>query len=436
MTNRVLAQPVAERPGLAGFAARYRAVRALSRDLSAPLSAEDQAVQTMPDVSPTKWHLAHTTWFFETFLLRPFEPGYAEFHPAFNYLFNSYYEGVGPRHPRPERGFLTRPSLNEVLAYRNHVDEAMARLFERDLGSRTEEAAGLVALGLNHEQQHQELIVTDIKHVLSCNPMAPAYLRAPNEQSAPDAPPLRFVEVAGGIRRIGHRGPDFAFDNEGPAHEALLQDFRLASRPVTNREFLPFVEDGGYRQPLLWLSDGWAAVQERGWTAPLYWRKGEDGRWWRFTLHGLLPLDLESPVAHVSLYEAAAFAEWAGKRLPTEAEWEEAARGHPVAGRFLAEVPREPAPAPAQSGSAPVAGLSQLYGDVWEWTRSSYGPYPGFRPAAGAVGEYNGKFMCGQMVLRGGSCATPAGHVRPTYRNFFPPDARWQFSGLRLADDA
>jgi ergothioneine biosynthesis protein EgtB len=381
----------------------------------------------MPDVSPTKWHLAHTTWFFETFLLRAQDSGYAEFHPAFNYLFNSYYEGVGPRHPRPERGFLTRPSVEEILAYREHVDTAMARLLDRDLA---DDVAALVELGLNHEQQHQELIVTDIKHVLSCNPLFPAYSPPPKAERTDHAPPLRFLGFEGGIRRIGHAGSDFAFDNEGPPHDVLLRDFRLASRPVTNREYLAFVEDGGYGQPLLWLSDGWAAVQARGWTAPLYWRRGEDGEWQRFTLHGLLPLDLDAPVAHVSLYEAAAFAEWSGKRLPTEAEWEVAARDKPVAGRFLSDAPREPAPASAQPG------LSQMYGDVWEWTRSSYEPYPGFRPAAGAVGEYNGKFMCGQMVLHGGSCATPEGHVRPSYRNFFPPDARWQFSGIRLAEDS
>jgi ergothioneine biosynthesis protein EgtB len=425
--------PPAAAPDTDALRQRYAAVRMLSCALAAPLSAEDQTVQTMPDVSPTKWHLAHTTWFFETFVLHAYDSGYTDYHPDFNYLFNSYYEAVGPRHPRVERGFLTRPPLETVLAYRDHVDAAMLRLLDRDLPA---EATGLVALGLHHEQQHQELIVTDIKHVLSCNPLSPAYVPAPAGARHP-AGPLRFVGFAGSVLPIGRDGPgpafdDFAFDNEGPVHDAVVRDFGLASRPVTNREFANFIEDGGYARPLHWLSDGWATVQARGWQAPLYWRRGEDGHWWHFTVHGLRPLDPDAPVSHVSLYEAAAYAEWAGKRLPTEEEWEVAAREQPVAGHFLDGVAQEPcAASPVRNAGAPV----QLFGDVWEWTRSAYGPYPGFRPAAGAVGEYNGKFMCGQMVLRGGSCATPAGHVRPTYRNFFPPDARWQFSGLRLAED-
>ncbi len=387
----------------------------------------------MPDVSPTKWHLAHTTWFFETFVLQQFCEGYAVFHPGYGYLFNSYYEAVGPRHPRPERGLVTRPTVAEVHAYREHVDGSMQALIEKAEAPLWSEIAPRVELGLNHEQQHQELILTDIKHVFSCNPLRPAY--APGRPFAPrPAPALQWFTYQGGLFQIGHEGPGFAFDNEGPRHEVVLRTFRLSSRPVTNGEFLEFVEDGGYQNPQHWLSDGWATVRERGWRAPLYWQKVDDD-WQIMTLAGMYPLERGVPVCHVSYYEAAAFAAWAGKRLATEAEWEVAARGlDDASGRaanFLDSGHLHPVPA-SDSETGPV----QMFGDVWEWTQSPYTPYPGYRPLPGAVGEYNGKFMCNQLVLRGGSCATPPGHVRATYRNFFPPDARWQFSGFRLAEDA
>jgi ergothioneine biosynthesis protein EgtB len=369
----------------------------LSERLSAPLSAEDRAVQSMPDTSPTKWHLAHTTWFFETVILSQYAPGYVPFDPAFAYLFNSYYEGLGPRHPRPQRGLLTRPSTEEVMAYRAHVDTAMQRL----IAGCTNEIARLVTLGLHHEQQHQELILTDIKHAFFANPLMPAYAPA-KPRAAQAAGELSWKTHPGGIVGIGHQIHGFAFDNEGPAHEVLLRPFRIASRPVTCGEYFAFMEDGGYRRAEFWLSDGWAMSQAQGWDAPLYWIS-DAGAWSVFTLGGIKPLDADEPVAHVSFFEAAAYAAWAGARLPTEFEWEAA---HPDA-----------------------------TGAVWEWTRSSYDPYPGFRPFDGALAEYNGKFMSGQMVLRGGSCATPPGHIRATYRNFFPPSARWQFSGIRLAGD-
>jgi ergothioneine biosynthesis protein EgtB len=412
---------------------RYRAVRATSLALAAPLSAEDQQVQSMPDVSPTKWHLAHVTWFFETFLLAPHADGYRAFHPRYGYLFNSYYEAVGPRHERPRRGLLTRPGLDEIHAYRGHVDDAMAELIAGAPTRAWPDIAALTELGLNHEQQHQELLLTDIKHVLGCNPLRPAYredLAAPG----PAAPPQVWLEVAGGLHEIGHDGDGFAFDNEGPAHKVHLEDFRLAARPVGNGEYLAFIEDGGYRTAAHWLSDGWATVNAEGWEAPLYWRRVE-GAWREFTLGGERPLDPAAPVAHLSFYEAAAYAAWAGKRLPTEAEWEVAARAFAVdpddpRANLMAAGLYQPRAAEGSGAARP----RQMIGDVWEWTASAYGPYPGFRPGAGAIGEYNGKFMCNQMVLRGGSCATPPGHLRLTYRNFFYPHQRWQFTGLRLAD--
>ncbi|MEE9139425.1 MAG: ergothioneine biosynthesis protein EgtB [Alphaproteobacteria bacterium] len=414
-------------------AARYSEVRRLSQELAEPLAPEDQVVQSMPDVSPTKWHLAHTAWFFETFLLEPFAEGYEVFHPGYGYLFNSYYEAVGPRHPRPERGLVTRPTTGEVRAYRDHVDEHMLRLIEKADPALWFRIASLIELGLNHEQQHQELILTDIKHVFSRNPLRPAY--SPGRPFEPKAaPPLEWFDYEGGVIEIGHDGPGFAFDNEGPRHEVVLRPFRLSSRLVTNGEFLDFIEDGGYENPEHWLFDGWAMVQQRGWRAPLYWEK-VDGEWRIMTLAGVYPLERGVPVCHASYFEAAAYAAWAGKRLPTEADWEVAARGledaGPGAGNFLDSGRLHPVPA-RETGTGPA----QMFGDAWEWTQSAYGPYPGYRPAAGAVGEYNGKFMCNQLVLRGGSCATPPGHLRATYRNFFPPDARWQFSGFRLAEDA
>jgi ergothioneine biosynthesis protein EgtB len=412
------------------LAARFRQVRAASERLAAPLSPEDQQVQSMPDASPTKWHLAHTTWFFETFVLAPNVPGFRPFHPGYGYLFNSYYEAAGPRHPRPQRGLVTRPSCAEVRAYRAATDERVLAALHAGLAPA---ALDVVELGLAHEEQHQELLVTDVKHLLAQSPLRPSYREnAAPRSGAPGlaAPALRFVEHPGGVREIGHAGAGFAFDNEGPRHPVLVPPFAIASRVATCGEWLAFVDDGGYRRPELWLSDGWAAVQARGWDAPLYWEREPD-RWSVFTLGGRRELDPAEPVAHVSLYEADAFARWSGARLPTEEEWEVAVTAAPAPpGRFADDPALHPAPA---KGPAQVA---QLLGDVWEWTRSAYTPYRGYQPTAGALGEYNGKFMCSQLVLRGGSCATPPGHVRPTYRNFFYPDARWQFSGVRLARDA
>ena len=374
----------------------YRAVRAHTEALAQPLSAEDCTIQSMPDASPVKWHLGHTSWFFETLILAE-EPQYEPFDSRFGYLFNSYYEGLGPRHPRPKRGLITRPSLDEVMAYRRHVDAAMESLLLR-----RRDMARQIELGLNHEQQHQELILTDIKHAFFSNPLLPAY----RKDSPPAKSPSRsdWLDHAGGLTEIGDDDKSFAFDNERPRHQRLLQPFRIAAAPVSNGDYLKFIEDGGYRRAEFWLSDGWAVAQNEGWDAPLYWLCDNDGSRSVFTLSGVTPLDPHAPVEHVSFFEAAAFAQWAGKRLATEFEWE-----------------------------AMAAKLS--HGEVWEWTRSSYDPYPGFKPFDGAAAEYNGKFMVGQLVLRGGSVATPPGHVRSTYRNFFPASARWQFSGIRLAED-
>ena len=428
------ARLAAGRP-ISGPIHRYRAVRQATLALTRGLTREDMLAQSMPDASPTKWHLAHTTWFWETFLLAPNLAGYKLFDPRFGYLFNSYYEALGPRQPRPERGLLTRPSLDDVIAYRAHVDEAMGRLLGAQTGEGGADAyADLIDLGLAHEEQHQELILMDILHLFAQSPLAPAY--APPKAAAaarnPDA--LAFVRFEGGLVEIGHVAADgFAFDNETPRHRAWLEPFELADRLVTNAEWLEFIQDGGYRRPELWLSEGWARAREEGWTAPQYWQQGPDG-WSAMSLHGLRPLDPTAPVAHVSFYEAEAYAAWAGARLPTEAEWEHAAQGVPIAGNFLGSGRLAPAAAPPAPPGA-EAGLRQMFGDLWEWTRSAYSPYPGFRPASGAVGEYNGKFMAGQMVLRGGACVTPAGHVRASYRNFFYPQQRWMFSGVRLARD-
>jgi ergothioneine biosynthesis protein EgtB len=407
---------------------RFLAVRRYSEALAAPLTPEDQAIQSMPDVSPTKWHLAHVTWFFETFLLRRFDLRYHEFDPKFAYLFNSYYEAVGPRHPRPQRGLLSRPGVECIAAYRDYVSQAMGQLIERLGDDDWAEAAPLIELGLNHEQQHQELILMDIKHVFSMNPLLPAYLPArPHAFTTPA--PAGWVDFPGGLDEIGHDGAGFAFDNEGPRHKVWLDPFRLATRPVTCGEFAEFIADGGYRRAEFWLSDAWATVRQEGWEAPLYWL-GHDGDWTVFTLRGEQALQAGEPVVHVSFYEADAYAKWAGKRLPTEAEWEIASRDLPLAGNLGGRGLHYPAP---DDGVGP--GLRQMIGDVWEWTATPYVPYPGFRAAAGAVGEYNGKFMSSQMVLRGGAAVTPEGHIRATYRNFFPPAARWAFSGLRLAED-
>lgn len=410
------------------LAADYLDVRRTSLRIAEPLSPEDCGAQSMEDVSPAKWHLAHTSWFYEQFLLQPHLPGYRVFHDRYSYLFNSYYEAVGARQARPERGLLTRPGLDEVLRYRTHVDGHVTRLLESSRGRH--DLRPVLLLGLNHEQQHQELMLTDIKHVLSRNPLEPSYrpdLVTPEGRTAPATAPA-WLHVDGGLREVG-AGPDarFHFDNEGPRHRAWIPPFQLATRLVTNGEYLEFIRDGGYADARHWLSDGLATSQREGWRQPLYWSEALDSE---FTLGGRRELRPDAPVCHLSFYEAQAFAHWAGARLPTEAEWEIVATGLPVRGNFAASDALHPMPATAPDLPA------QMFGDVWEWTASAYSPYPGFRAADGAIGEYNGKFMCNQIVLRGGSCATPEHHVRPTYRNFFPPHARWQFTGLRLAKDA
>jgi conserved hypothetical protein TIGR03440 len=413
----------------------YLATRETTESLASPLAPEDQVVQAMPDASPTKWHLAHTTWFFETFLLQPFLPGYAVCNPAYGYLFNSYYEAVGERHPRAERGLLSRPTVAEVLYYRAEVDTAMGDLIAGAEADGNGPVSALVRLGIHHEQQHQELILTDILNLFARNPLRPTYRphRASHITRPVAPPPLTWVEFPGGVARIGHDGTGFAFDNESPRHEVLLRPFRLASRPVSNREWRAFIDDGGYRQPHLWLADGWATATNERWQAPLYWERSGDGRWRQMTLHGLQDLDDDAPVCHVSFYEADAYARWAGKRLPSEAEWEVAASTVAPVGNMLRTGALQPLPPHApEPGASP---LVQMFGDVWEWTGSPYSPYPGFRPASGAVGEYNGKFMCNQLVVRGGSCFTPDEHIRATYRNFFYPHQRWQMLGVRLAED-
>jgi len=381
---------------------RFITVRAVTEALAANLTAEDQCVQSMPDASPAKWHRAHTTWFFEQFVLAPHVPGYEAFDPAFSFLFNSYYEAVGPRHPRPARGLLTRPSADDVTRYRRHVDEAVAEVIQR----LPPQIGAIVELGLHHEQQHQELLVTDMLHAFAAHPLCPAI--APAWQDPVGAPGgTTFIVQSGGLHTIGHQGAGFCFDNETPRHQVHLQPYAIASRLVRNRDWLDFIQDKGYQSASLWMSDGWAAVQQDGWTAPLHWRD-VDGAWFQAGPGGLTALDADAPVRHVSWYEADAFARWSNARLPSECEWEAASS--------------DPA-------------MLEATGHVWQWTESAYRPYPGYRPAAGAIGEYNGKFMINQMVLRGGSLATPDGHTRATYRNFFHPDKRWQFSGLRLARD-
>ncbi|MGV3655731.1 MAG: ergothioneine biosynthesis protein EgtB [Noviherbaspirillum sp.] len=400
--------------------ARYDLVRRRTVTLCGTLSEEDCCVQSMPDASPAKWHMAHTTWFFETFILERFEPGFIPHHPAFRMLFNSYYNGIGDRHARAQRGMLTRPSLDQVLAYRHAVDSRIGRLLR---GPLPPELAELLELGLQHEQQHQELILTDIKHLLSLNPLQPAFCEAAPAPAGPVAP-LSWKAHAGGVVTLGHAGGGFCFDNELPRHRQFLEPFALASRLVTNGEFLDFVLAGGYRDPALWLSEGWDWVAGNRLAHPLYWRR-EGDQWLEFTLHGPVPLELARPATHLSYFEADAYARWAGARLPTEAEWEHAA------GEAADDAPRGLLP---QSGQdAPGQRLAGLFGTCWQWTSSSYAPYPGYAPAAGAIGEYNGKFMVNQYVLRGSSCATPVGHARPSYRNFFPATARWQFTGIRLA---
>jgi ergothioneine biosynthesis protein EgtB len=412
----------------ADFVEQYQRVRRFTEQLCEPLATEDYVIQSMPDVSPTKWHIAHVTWFWETFLLFPALPGYQSLHPQYAYLFNSYYNTLGQRHCRPKRGLISRPTVKETYAYRRYVDEHVLDLVEQLDEGRLTELSPIMTLGLHHEQQHQELMLADIKHVFSCNPFSPAYVeRAPTRSAS--VPPVGWVSFPEGLHWIGHEGEGFAFDNEGPRHQQFVQAFQLASRLVTNGEYLAFMEDGGYENPLLWLSEGWATVQAEEWQAPLYWEQ-RDGRWWMMTLSGLREVDPAEPVCHVSYFEADAYARWADARLPTEAEWEVAARDVPVEGTFVESALYHPAPLDAASARGKLA---QMYGDVWQWTQSSYAPYPNFKPGPGAVGEYNGKFMCNQYVLRGGSCATSLSHTRSTYRNFFPANAQWQFMGIRLA---
>jgi ergothioneine biosynthesis protein EgtB len=410
--------------------ASYLQIRQATERLCAPLAAEDYVIQGMPDVSPPKWHLAHTTWFFENFVLLPFANHYAPFDARFSYLFNSYYQTVGACFPRANRGLLARPSVDEIVGYRRSVDDAMSSLLLEEARPNWDEIVSRTRLGLNHEQQHQELLLTDIKYNFALNPLRPIYgPEAPNE--ARGAPKLRWLDIEGGLRQIGADGSEFAFDNETPRHKVYFGDFRIASRLVTNGEYLEFLNAGGYRRPELWLSDGWTAARARNWGAPLYWEQ-IDGQWWQMTLTGFGPLNLSEPVCHVSFYEADAYARWLGRRLPSEAEWECAAADLPVAGNLRESGRLHPCEAPDGGEDA----LTQCFGDVWEWTQSSYAAYPGFKPLQGSLGEYNGKFMCNQQVLRGGSCVTPSDHVRATYRNFFYPADRWQFTGIRLAEDA
>ncbi len=403
---------------------RFFRIRSQTDALIASLLAEDMVIQSMPDVSPTKWHLAHTSWFFETFILIP-HANQAPFNTAYNYLFNSYYEGAGPRYARAQRGLLVRPTVAEVKAYRAWVTEAMGRFVASLSDDGWAAVAYIFELGLHHEQQHQELILMDIKHVYAMTPLLPTYADlTPSPRMT--ATPARFIEFRGGLSEIGHSGDGFSFDNEGPGHKVWLEPYAIMDRLVTCAEYLAFVEDGGYRNPLLWLADGWRFVQDNKLEAPLYWR-GADSEWRVFTLNGEQPLCPEEPVVHVSYYEADAYARWAGCRLPTECEWEIAAQDQPLSGNLVDTGQYHP------RAAANGAGLRQMIGDAWEWTSSAYAPYPGFKPSAGTVGEYNGKFMSNQMVLRGGAAITPQNHIRKTYRNFFPPDARWCFGGIRLA---
>jgi len=445
----LMARPEKDDAGLLS-ADRYARVRAATERLAEPLSVEDYVVQSMPDVSPTKWHLAHVTWFFETFVLMPHLAGYEPLNPAYQYLFNSYYLGAGERHCRDQRGYISRPTVAAVYAYRRHVDEHVVRLLESGEVDR-KELGRVMEIGLQHEQQHQELLLTDIKHVLSVNPLRPAYHDTPPTSAPRPAPGTRrmqWVEVPEGLVEIGaSTDAGFAFDNERPRHRHFLEGFELADRLVTNGEYMEFMADGGYRTGELWLSEGWATVNERQWTEAFYWEE-RDGEWWTYSLAGAVPVDPDEPACHLTWFEADAYARWAGARLPTEQEWEAAAGSVPVHGNLagrgvfhpVALGSAEAAGGSGANGSEPHPGdtdprLGQMYGDVWEWTRSQYSPYPGYRPLPGTLGEYNGKFMSNQFVLRGGSCATPDDHIRATYRNFFPADAAWQFSGVRLARD-
>jgi ergothioneine biosynthesis protein EgtB len=409
-------------------------VRQTSEDICQPLAIEDHVPQPITDVSPPKWHLGHISWFFEAMFLNKYVRDYQPFHPGYAFVFNSYYESFGERVERPSRGSLSRPTVAEVMKYRQHVTQRMCDLIETIDEQLWPEFSATVVLALNHEQQHQELMVTDIKYILAKNPLRPAYIKGRSQEIAADKklPPAKFIEFAGGVYDIGCAGERFYYDNERPVHKQYVHDFKLQNRLVTNAEYLQFIEDGGYHDFRFWLSDGWETVRAQNWRAPLYWEQ-RDGEWYEFTLNGLQKLNPNQPVCHVSYYEADAFAQWAKKRLPTEAEWETAARlsgAQPHGGNFLDANFLHPVPLKSADGS-----LQQMLGDVWEWTGSAYLPYPGYRRSEGPLGEYNGKFMINQMVLRGGSCATPQDHIRITYRNFFQPDKRWQFKGFRLAED-
>jgi ergothioneine biosynthesis protein EgtB len=413
----------------------FTTVREMTESLTADLTPEDCMVQSMPDASPTKWHLAHTTWFWETFLLTPHLKGYKPLDAEYRTLFNSYYNAVGDKPQRETRGTFSRPSFDEVQAYRQYVDQFMLQLLHNGLSQHAQE---VITLGLNHEQQHQELIVTDIKHALWSNPLRPAYFERRISENGNVPVKQQWLEYGEALHHVGHEGEGFAFDNEMPRHKVYVEDFQIASRLITNAEYMQFILDGGYRRPELWLSEGWDTVRTHGWKAPLYWERKNDDVWWNYTVQGMRPVDLNEPVCHVSYFEADAFARWAGDRLPTEAEWEIAAARpaeNGVAGNLLESGNFHPVSA-SHNSHDPDLLLQQMFGDCWEWTQSSYSAYPGYKPATGALGEYNGKFMCNQYVLRGGSCATPQTHIRATYRNFFPAQARWQFSGIRLAKDA
>ena len=426
----LMTQPGVDPPASTSLGEDYKTVRRLSEDLCESLETEDFVIQSMPDVSPTRWHLAHTTWFFETFVLSKASPAYRRYHPAFVHLFNSYYNEVGEPFPRPDRGLLSRPTVQEIFDYRAYVDEHMHKLLGNLDETAAPELAGVIEIGLNHEQQHQELMLTDIKHVLSCNPLYPAY-RESSVIPGSVVTPLRWVSFEEGLHWVGYGGGGFSYDNERPRHRVFVHRVKRATRLVTNGEFLEFIKDHGYAQPTLWLAEGWATVQRQHWQAPMYWEKRDD-QWWNFTLTGMRRVDRTEPVCHVSYYEADAFVRWAGAWLPLEAAWEVATKAAAPHANFVEDQQYHPVPAddPTEDHI-----LSQVFGGVWEWTCSPYVAYPGYRVPNGALGEYNGKFMSNQMVLRGGSCATPRTHIRPTYRNFFPPAARWQFTGIRLAKE-
>ena len=409
---------------------RYHRVRGFSGKLCETLEPEDYVIQTMPEASPTKWHLAHTSWFFETFVLKQFLPDYHSLHPQFGFLFNSYYNAVGPFYSRAQRGLLSRPTVKEVFHYRSDIDRLVSDLIESSDEQLLAKLEPILILGLHHEQQHQELMLTDLKNVFWQNPLRPIF-RKREEVEIPSAPSVELLKYKEGVYWVGHAGGEFSYDNEGPRHRTFVPAFGLASKLVTNADYLAFIEDGSYRRSELWLSLGWNAIKERGWESPLYWEK-RDGKWFTMTLAGMTELVPEEPVCHVSLFEADAYARWCGARLPTEQEWETASSGLALEGNFVENERFHVAPL---TSPVPAGKPAQMFGDVWEWTRSSYSPYPGYSAAPGALGEYNGKFMCNQYVLRGGSCATSQSHIRRTYRNFFPPDARWQFTGIRLAKD-